>query len=124
MREFAARFAQRILSRRIEPELQYLVSVIVVLPEVVLERWVEDVHARERGGACWDEAQGRELLRHVLELVPVVAGPDGQRGARRADRPSGHGVGSARVQATRASGDALDSSPDFVGAWSGELERR
>ena|SRR2546423_1558673 len=122
MREFAARFAQRILSRRIEPELQYLVSVIVVLPEVVLERWVEDVHARERGGACWDEAQGRELLRHVLELVPMVTCPDGQGGPRRAYRRSGRGVGGARVQATRASGDAFDSRPDCVGAWRGQLE--
>src|SRR6478672_8048640 len=73
---------------RVEPELEQLETVVVVVPEVVLEATVEDEHVERRRRRRADPEAGGELrIRHAIDRDRHV-----QQVARYVDGLPGLGV--------------------------------
>src|SRR3989441_6708372 len=118
------------VSGGVEAHLQQLQSVVVVLPEEVLQTGSEQAHgrraARQLSRAPRDEGNGRERAGHVAELALarpahedlVLGRAQDRRHARDGidERRAGGDFGLSTRRAERA-------GPDGVGAWNGEGKR-
>src|SRR5712691_5212486 len=118
------------VSGGVEPNLQQLQPVVVVLPEEVLQAGSEQAHGRratrQLGRAPRYEGNGRENTGHVAETAlarpaheDLVVGRAQDCGHARDwidERRAGSDLGLSTRRTERA-------RPDGVGAWNGEGER-